>query len=375
MIQRRTFIASAAASAVASTSLAGSTDVGNRLRALAEQALRDLGARSLVYGVVGRGGATSSGVLGLTAAGRPPTRHTVFRASAALRPLLSTAAATHVAAGSLRFDQPIQELLPTLRVGDPRFRAVTVDHLLTHTSGLPDTLPQIDGGGGGGDDWFIRAYGASLATATLQPGPGEGFAPSRLALLMLAAAIEARSGTTFTGLMRRGLFTTLGMPRSAFGRGAIDAGAARTPPSDGAVAEPFGDLFSSLDDLLRLVRVHLGDGAIDGREILPRSLTLALREPLPLKIGVAGYPAGLKVARGWFVLPRDGRDIFAHGGAGAGASSLCLFCPDAGFGMAVLADGQPKPKSDPLRSFALTAIDEQLFDLRDPARPHRLGKP
>jgi len=74
-------------------------------------------------------------------AGAPPvTPETVFLVASVTKPVVATAALLLVERGQLALDQPVEEVLPEFAEGGKE--GVTIRHLLTHTSGLPDMLPE-----------------------------------------------------------------------------------------------------------------------------------------------------------------------------------------------------------------------------------------
>jgi CubicO group peptidase (beta-lactamase class C family) len=67
-------------------------------------------------------------------AGLPMERSTLFRMASNTKPVVATAAAILVERGRLRYDDPVSRYIPSFGAGASA--AITVHHLLTHTSGL-----------------------------------------------------------------------------------------------------------------------------------------------------------------------------------------------------------------------------------------------
>ncbi len=121
--------------------------------------------------------------------GTPMTTQTFFDLASLTKPLATTLAVIRlVEEGRLDLDQPIVEILPVLDGSGKQ--AITIRHLLAHTSGLPSWRP-----------WFIRlrhlprsqrraALHRLLINASLETEPGKTTAYSDLGFMLLAWIIE-----------------------------------------------------------------------------------------------------------------------------------------------------------------------------------------
>ena len=99
---------------------------------------------------------------------------------------LTTACMLLVDEGKLELDAPVQHYLPAFRgAGKKR---VTIRHLLTHSSGLPDWRPLYR-------ETANRAEALALVDTTpLEWPPGERFVYSDLGAIVLAQVVEAIAG-------------------------------------------------------------------------------------------------------------------------------------------------------------------------------------
>ena len=124
--------------------------------------------------------------------------------------------------GELRLDQPVRGLLgddlPLIDDG------VTLEHLLTHTSGIGDYLDEDS-------DWEVSDYVLSLPVHTLTTSeaflpmldghprkfaPGERFAYSNGGYMVLSVLLERATGDTYHEALRRLVFEPAGLQRTGF---------------------------------------------------------------------------------------------------------------------------------------------------------------
>ena len=103
---------------------------------------------------------------------------------------------------------PVVEVLPELRLSDPEVtRAVTIRHLLTHTSGIDgDVFTDT----GRGDDCLER-YVALLADVAQNHPLGVTWSYCNSGYSLLGRIIERLTGTTWDEALRERLFTPLGL--------------------------------------------------------------------------------------------------------------------------------------------------------------------
>lgn len=133
------------------------------------------------------------------------------------KPISAAALITLVASGDVGLDDQVRRYLPDVE-GDGRER-ITVRHLLTHVSGLPDQLPD--------NDALRRShaplgeFAARAARTPLAFAPGSRYLYSSMGILLMARVAERIAGEDFRALVARAVFTPLGMPRSALGAGSF----------------------------------------------------------------------------------------------------------------------------------------------------------
>jgi CubicO group peptidase (beta-lactamase class C family) len=175
-------------------------------------------------------------------------------------------------------DAPVQRYLPEWSGGGKE--RVTVRHLLTHSSGLPAWRPLYKEAD---DPRGALALAMSTALDTL---PGLRMVYSDLGAILLGQIVERVGGMPFDRFLATRVFGPLGMHETLFRP--PSALHARIAPTEvdpwrgrhlrgevhdenafalGGISSHAG-LFSSARDLVRLARMYLGEGTLDGRQVL-----------------------------------------------------------------------------------------------------------
>lgn len=131
------------------------------------------------------------------------------------KPIAIAALMTLYDQGRFDLDEPAQKYLPEFR--DSWRAEVTIKHLLTHTSGLPDQLPQ---------NAKLRSEHAPLSRfvegalqVPLGFRPGSQYRYSSMAILLAAEIAQRLSGTDIKQLVQQNVLEPLEMNDSALGLG------------------------------------------------------------------------------------------------------------------------------------------------------------
>jgi CubicO group peptidase (beta-lactamase class C family) len=187
--------------------------------------------------------------------------------------------------GKLDLDQPVQELLPGFT--GPGKEAVTVRHLLTHSSGLPAVAPlykEIQG---------QAAYLERIQAMDLESPPGSRSTYSDLGIILLGVILERTAGQPLDAFVRERVFVPLRMRDTRFlppaelwpriaptevdpWRGRLIQGEVHDENAFalGGVA-PHAGLFGTAGDLARFAQMLLNGGTFEGRRIVSQE-TVAL---------------------------------------------------------------------------------------------------
>lgn len=246
-----------------------------------------------------------------------------------------------VAAGQVRFDEPVRELLPRGTVAKPAGEEVTLLDLVTHRSGLPQmprnfrpadkTNPYADYG--------PRELYAYLARQGVAKPLEAGYRYSNLGLGLLGQALAERSGKSYPDLLRELVTGPLGLRDTVVQLS----------------AEQEGRFLQGYDDRHRPVRAWdldalAGAGAI--RSTAGDMLTYLEANLHPERSGAmaaavaashrlrAYARGGAAIALAWSYNDESGS--YSHGGSTAGFNTFALFNPRADTAVVVLMNNSPR---------------------------------
>jgi CubicO group peptidase (beta-lactamase class C family) len=212
----------------------------------------------------------------------PLDEATIFDAASLTKPVVTATLVQLLRErGLLDMEAPLQRYLPDC--GDAGKAAITLRQLLTHSSGLPASLP-----GNGAGDWAGAAAAQRIACGLpLAAPPGTQFRYSDVNYILLGRIVERASGQPLEQLAEQALFGPLGMgdsgylplrrmaaariaPTERLADGRLLRGEVHDPTARkmGGVAGHAG-LFTTTADLARFARMLLAGGvAEDGRRLL-----------------------------------------------------------------------------------------------------------
>jgi CubicO group peptidase (beta-lactamase class C family) len=208
--------------------------------------------------VVRNGTVVAAGAVGTRRAGTdsPVTVNDRFHIGSDTKAMTALLAATFVEEGRLRWDSKVGEVFPELAATmDAGLRRVTLEQLLSHTSGIPSDnetfgrlLDQSFTQEGNLDElryWLVKEW----SRQPLQSEPGTQFAYSNMGYTMAGAMLERVAGKTWEELVVTRIFEPLSLRSAGFGPqaslGRVDAPLGHVARSDGTLkpmlAGPNGD--------------------------------------------------------------------------------------------------------------------------------------
>lgn len=289
--------------------------------------------------------------------GVPMQPEHVFRLGSVTKQFTAVAILQLAEAGRLRLDDDITTYVPGLQT---RGHTITLEHLLSHTSGLPNITDQPAWQSTIREALTLEQQLAFINDRPALFAPGTDWAYSNTGYRLLGEVIERASGQSYAAYVQERIFKPAGMTHSAFDvarRVTPRRAAGYTVDSDGAVAnadfasmaQPHGAgaLMANVDDL-RKWNDALAAGKLLGRELLQRAHTaVRLADGRDTSCGF-----------GWHVSFTAGHRTLEHSGGTYGFNTHALSLPDAGLYVVALFNSD-RPKLSPV--VACTQIAEIIL--------------
>jgi CubicO group peptidase (beta-lactamase class C family) len=291
----------------------------------------------------------------------PVTEETIFQSGSLGKMFTAAAVMLQVEDGKLALTDPITKFFPD---APPEWTAITVRHLLTHTSGIPDyTTSTFD---------YRRDYTedelAHLAfKQKLEFAPGSRWNYSNTGYALLGFIVGKVSGHFYGDVLRERIFNPIGMktarviteadivPHRAAGYQQENGELKNqdwVAPKLNTTAD--GSLYWSLRDLLAW------NAAVERRAVLSRESWNQILTPVRLASGKS-YPYGF----GWSLDDRNGRPVQQHGGAWQGFKTHLARFPQDELSIIVLAN---LAEADPSRFVdGIAAIVDPKLAVTEPS--------
>lgn len=263
----------------------------------------------------------------------PVGDETVFQSGSIGKQFTAAAVMLLVEDGKIKLDAPITSYFK----GAPAWWGkVTVRHLLTHTSGLPDYAPSFDVQRAHSEETLARHF------FTMKPmfAPGARWAYSNPGYVLLGIIVRKASGQFYGDLLKTRVFAPAGMttarviseadivPNRAAGYRSVD-GALKNQewvsPEMNTTAD--GSLYLTVLDLVAW------DKALRARSLLKPESWAQVWTPVKLNSG-RNYPYGF----GWFIEDVRGEPVERHTGSWQGFKTAIARYTSRGLSVIVLAN-------------------------------------
>jgi CubicO group peptidase (beta-lactamase class C family) len=269
--------------------------------------------------------------------GKADSDDAMFLLGSVSKPINVTAVMTLFDQGKFQLTDRVKKFLPEF-TGDGR-EDVTIGHLLTHISGLPDQLANNN---------ELRKQHASLTgfaknaqRAKLDFAPGSKYQYSSMGILLATRIAEVISDLDILTLVDRAVFQSLGMKHSAQGLGRFKLEEMVSCQMDGAAPEsgggdpkakewdwnspywrklgaPWGGTHASAPDLARFLGEFLG---ARGKAVKPETARLMIKNHNPKEFTPRGLGFGVGKEAG---SPGCSEQTFGHTGS---TGTLCWADP------------------------------------------------
>ena len=272
----------------------------------------------------------------------PVTADTIFQSGSVGKQFTAAAVMLQVEDGRVSLDDSIRKHFPEAPAA---WEQVTVRHLLTHTSGVPNyTDGRVDYRRDYTEDELVKL----AFEMTLEFPPGAWWNYSNTGYVLLGALVRRASGRFYGDVLRERIFEPLGMRtarvisesdivqhRAAGYR--LENGVLKNQewvaPSLNTTAD--GSLYLSLKDMIAW------DRGVRRRAVLTPASWTQLFEPTRMNSG-RRHPYGL----GWALDRVAGQTVQQHGGSWQGFKTYIVRYPEADLSIIVLANlAQARPQT------------------------------
>lgn len=246
----------------------------------------------------------------------PVARDTIFQLGSVGKMFTAATVLLEVEQGSMKLDDPISKYLGDVPAS---WRPITIRHILTHTSGIPNYRTDFDLQRNYSDDELV----ALARSLPLDFAPGARWKYSDRAYALLGIIVKKTAGKSYQDILHSQVFQPLGMKtaRGISDRDIVLHRAAGYESVDGVLknqdwvsptlnATADGSLYMSLDDMIAWAR-GVEKGAVLSGDSWKQTYT-AVR----LNSGKT-YPYGF----GWFVEEAGGAPRYQHSGGWQGFST------------------------------------------------------
>lgn len=289
----------------------------------------------------------------------PATPDTLYGMGSTTKPVTSLAVIQLVEAGRLALDDPVDDYVGHFATapGEP----ITIEELLTHTSGMPSTPTELwaqtqvgyPAGIADGAD-FERFVRDSTGFRDIDE---QRFFYYNTGYSVLGQVIQVIDGRTYAEYVGDEIFDPLGMDRASFSQESLttdeDAmtgyrpGDADEPPEAAplplhAVRDPSGNMIASVRELSRFLRAMMTDGSLgETRVCAPETLDY-------LQEGRSIYQTlldGTETEYGcaWMRHPLGTDEVVGHTGGKIGSTAYLGYLETAGYGVVVACNTSADP--------------------------------
>ena len=287
---------------------------------------------------------------------------TAFRLASVTKQFTATAVMLLVRDGKLRYDDALTDVFPAF----PAYgRRITIRHLLTHTSGLPDYETLMDAAEKGrAPIWTADRQIHDDEVLALLRGetkgrfePGTSWAYSNSGYVVLGLVVARVSGKPFPDFLRERIFRPLEMTRTlayekgkndvqerAFGHTKEDGRFQEADQSPTSATLGDGGVYSTIEDLAKWDEGLRANALLSPAWMKPATTPVTLvdgsRPRWPAEPGDDNLAPGEPVAYGfgWFLDPWRGRPRMWHHGSTRGFRAAIERFTEDGVTVVVLAN-------------------------------------
>jgi CubicO group peptidase (beta-lactamase class C family) len=279
--------------------------------------------------------------------------NTLFDIGSITKTFTTTLLDDMVSRGIVKLDDPIEKYLPpTVRVPTYNGSEMTLEHLATHTSGLPDYPPNLQVSNITTYPNYTREQMyQSLSKVILTRPPGSHFQYSDFGMALLGDILSSKVGMPYEQIVTDRILNVLGMNTTritlsdttllshlALGHfNGIEIPITSVSFVNPPPLAPAGSLHSSARDMVKYLSANMG--LI--KTVLDHSMQDTHKIRLYTNITKV-VPYNVYVGLGWFTTTNFGSQIIWHNGQVLGYNSFAGFNPATQRGVVVLCSTMPQ---------------------------------
>lgn len=294
----------------------------------------------------------------------PLTISSMFHMASISKPFVATAIMQLVEQGKVDLDSAVIKYLPYFRIESERYDKITVQQMLSHSSGMPD-VEDYQWDAPVYSDNALELYVKSLSSQKLHSVPGENFGYSNMAFECLGALIATVSGKPFADYVKQHILNSCGMKESTFLKPTYlpenwASPHIRTVNTDvwngypyNRMHGPSSTLHSNVLEMCNWAITNISRGSFSETKILDQASYDLLWDPW-VKIG-----ENSSIGLSWFLDEYRDEQIVKHSGGDTGFSSNLVLIPEKFLAVVVMCN----LSSAPVKEITNTALDMALgFD-------------
>jgi CubicO group peptidase (beta-lactamase class C family) len=293
----------------------------------------------------------------------PAKPETIYQSGSVGKQFTATAAMMLIEDGKIHLDDPVSKYFKNT---PESWKKITVHHLLTHTSGIPDySAKDVDFRKDYMEDDLLKI----LMKLPLEFQPGDKWNYSNSGYMLLGFLIHKASGKFYGDVLEERIFGPLGMTTAQVisESDIVPNRAAGYELKDGKIKNQdwvSPSLNTTADGALYLTALdmsHWAEGLNGNRLLKPESFK-QMWTPVKLNNGTS-YPYGF----GWRMGYQRGHRVIEHSGHWQGFSTGICRYPDFGLTVIMLAN---------LADLSSLTIAEEIAGIHEPQlqRPHTISK-
>lgn len=262
-------------------------------------------------------------------------KDTIFHMASITKLFVGTALMQLMERKLVDIKKPVIEYIPYFQLEDIRYKDITVEHILTHTSGLPNCddfqwdEPQYD-------EDALKRYVKSLTAVRLLGEPGEKFSYSDIGYEVLGDLISVVSGMSFEDYIDENIFKPLNMKHSSlltFQRNQEDIASPHIKNEEKKVVvskvfpynrihAPSSTLTTNVEDIHIWASVNLNRGEYNGVRILKDQTYDKMWKPM------VSINEKEQMCLSWFTRQHRGFRVMGHEGSDIGFRSSFAIIPE-----------------------------------------------